>query len=314
MNTYYGLDDLKVDLEAGTFPLGDEVSVDGIVYRQLISSKYHLVEILGGKAAIVVYSYTKDEENVKAFREQTELKEWITLVWKATNHLEILPHNVATTTRARVHANLQDNVAEADATLNNANNANGNTNDNVIGDTIKLRVTNLPGGKAIRGKVDTGATLCSLHADNIQVDRNSGRVSFRCEPLSSNTITATVVDHQAIKTADGGVEQRPVIQLNVEVNGKHYDGILFNLNDRSKMNAPLLVGQNFLEKGKFLIDPTMREEEEVDWDALVEMLTEQGVFEEKTPNPVDDIVNLMHKYGISLDEIVKHDHKKALES
>lgn len=37
------------------------------------------------------------------------------------------------------------------------------------------------------------------------------------------------------------------------------------------MNHQLLVGQNILEKGKFLIDPSIQEGEEViDWDMLEE--------------------------------------------
>ena len=184
--------------------------------------------------------------------------------------------------------------------------------DNIIGDTVKIRITNLTDSKPIRGKVDTGATLCSLHATDIQT--NNGRVSFKCEHLSNNTITAQLANTQAVQSADGGIEQRPCIQLNVEIDGKHYDGILFNLNDRSNMKAPLLVGQNLLEKGKFLINPSLREDEEIDWEALVEDLMEQGVFEEETPNPVEDIVTLMYKYGISLNDIVEQDRKKALES
>jgi hypothetical protein len=49
-----------------------------------------------------------------------------------------------------------------------------------------------------------------------------------------------------------------------------------NLNDREKMSHPFLIGQNALEKGKFIIDPNfMGEGQEIDFDYLQEIFTEE---------------------------------------
>ena len=85
-----------------------------------------------------------------------------------------------------------------------------------------------------------------------------------------------VIEKQAIKLSNGEVGYRPVVELNIKVNDQQLTNIMFNLNDRGTMNYPMLIGQNVLEAGGFMIDPTiedpdsMEENFEVDWDALQE--------------------------------------------
>jgi len=135
-----------------------------------------------------------------------------------------------------------------------------------IGKSMDIILIGFNRDQPIKGKIDTGAVYCSLHAENINIKRN---------PLSTDTeeqvisfvfnevrYTMNLEQYQAISSADGGVEQRPVVRFDVRIKDAIYHNILFNLNDRGHMQDSLLIGSNLLEKGKFLIDPT---KESVDW-------------------------------------------------
>jgi hypothetical protein len=135
-----------------------------------------------------------------------------------------------------------------------------------IGTYLDIVLIGFNQDQAIHGKVDTGAVFCSLHAENVQVKR---------DPLSTNEeeivtfifnksrYSMNLEQYQAISSADGGTHQRPVVRFDVRVKDVIYHDILFNLNDRSNMEDPLLVGTNLLQKGKYLVDPA---KESINWD------------------------------------------------
>jgi hypothetical protein len=133
-------------------------------------------------------------------------------------------------------------------------------NQRVIGNTVTVTFTQL-NQKGISSKVDTGATTSSLHATNITVNHDNSSVSFSCDALSPNTITMDLNGAQTVHSADSGGDQRPTIRMDVTVDGQHIPGVEFNLNDRSNMDSPILVGQNILKAGNFIID--VKKDEEV---------------------------------------------------
>lgn len=123
----------------------------------------------------------------------------------------------------------------------------------VIGDTTKVSFGAFH-SKPIEGKVDSGATTSCLHATDIHV--NGGSVTFKCQALSANVITMSLAGTQDVSSADGGENERPVIRTDVEIDGKLIKNVEFNLNDRSEMDSPVLIGQNILKAGGFVIDVT----------------------------------------------------------
>jgi hypothetical protein len=126
------------------------------------------------------------------------------------------------------------------------------TNDNqTIGNTVCIRFMSL-GDKDITGKVDTGATTSSMHATNIQQSGN--QISFICPYISDRAITMDLDGSQDVASADGGNNKRPMIKLDISVDGVELPGISFNLNDRSEMDCPILIGQNIIKSGNFIID------------------------------------------------------------
>lgn len=111
-------------------------------------------------------------------------------------------------------------------------------------------------GQSLHGKVDTGATMSCIDAQDIKMDPSGRTVSFVSKSLSPrHRITMDLKSQQDIASADGGVKRRPVIALDVVINGKKIHDALFNLNDRSDMDAPLLIGQNVLQQGDFMVNP-----------------------------------------------------------
>jgi hypothetical protein len=136
-----------------------------------------------------------------------------------------------------------------------------NQQSNVIGNHTPVAFAAL-GNVEVTGKVDTGATTSSLHATNIKV--NGGQVSFVCDEISPNVITVDVEGAQTVHTADNGGDQRPMVKLDISVNGVNIPGALFNLNDRSNMDSKILLGQNILQAGHFVVDVNQGNEETPD--------------------------------------------------
>jgi hypothetical protein len=120
-----------------------------------------------------------------------------------------------------------------------------------IGASTPITFTSLR-GKALNGKVDSGATTSCLHATDVHA--KDGKVSFNCPMLSPNNIVLDSHGTQQVSSADGGNNERPIIRLDVEIAGKPIKGMEFNLNDRSNMDEPVLIGQNIIKAGGFVID------------------------------------------------------------
>lgn len=127
----------------------------------------------------------------------------------------------------------------------------------VLGNTAQIKFAQV--GRTVEGKVDTGATTSSLHATDITINKARGSVTFRSEALSSNIITLDLDGVQEVHSADAGGVSRPVVSLDVEVDGTPVHGAKFNLNDRSGMDSQVLIGQNILKAGGFTIDPSKDE-------------------------------------------------------
>ena len=131
-----------------------------------------------------------------------------------------------------------------------------NAKEQVIGVTVDVVINGLNAGEPIRAKTDTGASSCSLDAQNVQVTKSQyddGEIvvfEFRDKRYKTR-----VKGYQSVKSADGGTQNRPTASFTVECNGKVYDQVEFNLNDRTGMEYDVLLGMNFLSKDTFLIDP-----------------------------------------------------------
>lgn len=96
--------------------------------------------------------------------------------------------------------------------------------------------------KEVTARIDSGATSSSI---DIQL----------AEKLQLGPILRT----RLVKSASG-VKKRSIVSAKVNIKGRVIEAE-FSLADRSHMTYQILIGQNILKKGGFLIDPLLGLEE-----------------------------------------------------
>jgi hypothetical protein len=113
--------------------------------------------------------------------------------------------------------------------------------------------------RAIKAKIDTGANTSALHAFDIERFRrgNSDYVRFLIHPRQKNVIRtikaeAPLLDFRTVRSSNGLLSQRPVIQSEVAIFDEVWTMEL-TLANRDQMGFRLLLGREAL-KGRFLVD------------------------------------------------------------
>jgi hypothetical protein len=174
--------------------------------------------------------------------------ERIALVWSMRDGLVISP--LVAKLIGKYRANTSDTVMKEGEAAEK---------EPTIGGHIEVVLMSFNQDKPIRGKVDTGATICSLHAEHIDIKSNQYEPDEQVASFIFNDAKYVIglEQHQSVQSADGGVEYRPVIKFTVKHGETVVPDVLFNLNDRSGMEDQLLIGMNLLDELGLLIDPKM---------------------------------------------------------
>ena len=241
----------------GQFKLGgltnisDTIKVHGLKFNLLSEHTIPIREMINNKEkSFVVYCVDNEDRQTTTWNEllnQGIINEWIVLIWDTTNHMSMIPAGALSVQSTNL-TNLEEKAQ------------------NVITDEIDIQFDRF--GKSIQGKVDTGANMSSMHVDGWELLGRKDRVQFSSHLLSDHQIIMDVIDQIVVKTSEGS-EYRPVVQFQITIDGVSLKDAQFNLNDRSGMQHPILVGQNILERGNFLIDPTRTKDtvraEGIDW-------------------------------------------------
>ncbi len=281
MIEFTGLEELNKAFMTGKFKLDSEFKVEGVVYELHSSAPISIVEAVNGKHPIAVY-VTEGSTNLLLF------------CWEVNSRNALQPSGCAIVEDVNESWNKKEDKEHIIIEMN------GDKltirPDQLVGDLVKVSFTGLSAPKELMGKVDTGASVSSLHCDNYKI--NGQQIQFSCKPLTENMITVPLKTQHAVKSPDGGTVYRPVIELDVKVNGKLIKGAMFNLNDRSNMDQPVLIGQNILQSGKFYVDPSRTESVTgIDWEILQEHA---------------NIVPMLHRHAN--DEVLAEFYKQMLES
>lgn len=304
---YGDLNQVREEWLSGNFTYPEQIQVAGIPYKLRSSSEQKFQDvIIGGQKAYIIYAAPQTHE---AEAKEQGLYQWLIFIWGVDQKSTVKPYDVRSVPPRRFVPKVMEDVER-------------------IGDVVIMKIILPSGVGALKGKVDTGAEISSLHADDIQV--MNGTVKFTNQELSQNVISVPIAEKQAVKSADGGVEYRPVIELDIEINGKPIRRVLFNLNDRGEMEYPCLVGQNILEKTNFLVDPrqddpdvekTQMEDEWLeDFDVDVEVLNEH--FKDIEPVSLEDasqsekiqaIYNILQEADISFADLIRFIRTDARE-
>ncbi|MDF3820994.1 RimK/LysX family protein [Leptospira sp. 96542] len=111
----------------------------------------------------------------------------------------------------------------------------------------------------VRGRIDTGAKSCSIHAVNIEKTTENGEVYISFDTFQEDgkpiRFKSKFVTETKVTSTNGQSETRIVIKEILKL-GKVSEEVNITLNDRSNLTYPFLVGRNYL-MGKFLVDVSM---------------------------------------------------------
>ncbi|WP_372873390.1 RimK/LysX family protein [Shewanella sp.] len=130
----------------------------------------------------------------------------------------------------------------------------------VVGQTTEIQLS--AAGFAMTARVDTGASVSSIHAFNIEVIGGAGRkmkddigklVRFSTENGKGQVqrLEARIVKVSTVSNSQG-TESRYTVELEL-VHDKDVRKVRVNLRDRGHMDYKLLLGRNWLE-GNYLVD------------------------------------------------------------
>jgi hypothetical protein len=128
-------------------------------------------------------------------------------------------------------------------------------------------VTEMSTGLPLPARVDTGATCCSIHCQELVIKDahpdpkvNIGKpVRFLIPPLEGKGkgewIESKIVDHVKVRTSERE-DERYKVRLKLKVDDVEKK-VLVTLNDREKMKYPMLLGRNFLADD-FLVNVSLK--------------------------------------------------------
>lgn len=116
------------------------------------------------------------------------------------------------------------------------------------------------GVPAIKAKIDTGARTSAIHAFGIEPFRSEGLdwVRFQIHPRQRSrrptlTCEAPVHDHREIRSSNGQLQARYVIETKLEMGGAEWD-LELSLANRDELGFRMLLGRQGLRR-KVRIDP-----------------------------------------------------------
>lgn len=108
----------------------------------------------------------------------------------------------------------------------------------ILGLTEEITISSEQGAakETVIARIDTGATLSSIDTE-----------------LAKTLGITTIIREKTVKSASGK-SVRPVVNATVEIKGQQIEGE-FSLANRKSMKYQVLIGQNHLKKGNYLVDP-----------------------------------------------------------
>ena len=126
----------------------------------------------------------------------------------------------------------------------------------VVGYVEKVKI--FPGELIIRAKLDTGAKISSVDAQNVNIFKR-GRERWVCFTIANHEGEVIYLERKILRTIKikrKGLrpQERMVISLGICLKDT-YKEVEVNLVDRDNFNHQMLIGRNFLHQD-FIIDPS----------------------------------------------------------
>jgi len=282
---YKNIEEFETALKSGELDdLPDSVVIENVQYDLQDSSKHSFLDTFKStQKPMIIYRVNRKESNMERYNKVHENadspghQDHMIILWEMIR-MQLHPVAVKFVAGQRMGSAMVREAAKKD--------------NSVIGHKMPIILSGFNGDRPIKAKVDTGAEMCSLDANNLEWEPGNTTVKFEF----GDRVVSMGCDSVGIRTADGGIEYRPVVVFDVRIpdgddnpdNDTEIKKVQFNLNDRSDMPDKILLGKNFISAGNFKVmikNPMGKEIEnedvEYDWDALQEIFKdiETPVFE-----------------------------------
>ena len=114
-----------------------------------------------------------------------------------------------------------------------------------------IETISIEGIGPIEAKVDSGNGAYNvLHGYNII--ENGNKVTFFT--VGDKKITKELIEKIDINVGSGHVEERPVVEFDIEIGDKQYPNTKFSIGDITDNEYKILVGKDFIEELGGIID------------------------------------------------------------
>lgn len=108
----------------------------------------------------------------------------------------------------------------------------------------------------VQAKTDTGNSAHNVIHGIIQ-NKSHGQVTF--QTVNNKIVTLPFEEAIKIHIGSGNKENRPVVKLNIAINGKKYSDVPFSVADRSENEYKILLGEKFIKANGGMVDVTKKD-------------------------------------------------------
>jgi len=123
--------------------------------------------------------------------------------------------------------------------------------DKIVGSLTKVIIKHFNNEEPIEARVDTGASISSIHGDNIEVDDTTIKFTFGKTRYKFHLARTSKIKQSSIDDPD----ERPVICVDMVIDGITLRNVELSVTDREHMEYNILLGRKTLVSGGFLVNP-----------------------------------------------------------
>ena len=108
----------------------------------------------------------------------------------------------------------------------------------------------------VQAKTDTGNSAHNVIHGIIE-NQTENQVTF--QTINDKVLTLPYHDIITIHIGEGEKTERPVVKLNIAINGKKYSDVPFSISDRSENEYKILLGEKFIKANGGMVDVTKKD-------------------------------------------------------
>jgi len=107
-----------------------------------------------------------------------------------------------------------------------------------------IETIHIKGVGTVEAKVDSGnGGFNVLHGDDIAVQ--GSKVTFMT--VNDKRIMRPIVDHVTINVGAGNQEDRPVVELDLQIGNRQFKNVKFSIGNRSDNSQKVLISKSFIQ-------------------------------------------------------------------